>query len=280
MIGVPPTTNLAWLSHCKKILAEGDIVSPRGQNVHELMNEQFICNMRKPVITIPQRKLNYRFMAAESYWILTGDDRVATIAPYNKNISQFSDDGVKFFGAYGPKIMDQIGYVVSKLLNDRDTRQAGLTIWRENPPKTKDVPCTVTMFFYIRKDKLQVSVFMRSSDAWLGIPYDIFNFSMVAHYVCAVYNGVNNCGLREILKPGDLCITMGSSHFYERNIPDFDVMDDACKSSRYLFGCNDSPVELFTDVNALLESLKAIRESKPADKCRWWETTHNNESTY
>ena len=72
-------------------------------------------------------------MAAEALWILSGDNKVETIAPYNKNIKQFSDDGIIFQGAYGPRIISQLDYVIESLRKDRESRQAVLTIWNPNP---------------------------------------------------------------------------------------------------------------------------------------------------
>src|SRR3546814_5271713 len=69
--------------------------------------------------------------------------RGSEIAPWNRHISQFSDDGVVFAGAYGPRINLQLDYVLNKLREDPDTRQAGLTIWRPNPQPSKDIPCKI-----------------------------------------------------------------------------------------------------------------------------------------
>jgi thymidylate synthase len=56
-----------------------------------------------------------------------------------KGITRFSDDGITFFGAYGPKIITQTSYIVNTLCNDQDSRQAVLSIWRENPKSSADI---------------------------------------------------------------------------------------------------------------------------------------------
>lgn len=260
------TMNEAWISTLFFILRDGAQVSPRGQLTYEILQHNMEVDMRRPVLTIPQRKLSYKFMAAEAYWIMTGDYRVATIKPYNKYITQFSDDGVVFYGAYGPKVMGQMSYVVNKLLEDKDTRQAGLTIWRENPQKSKDIPCTVAMFFNIRDSKLNCHVFMRSSDIWLGVPYDVFNFSMISHLVCARYNETQ--GDTE-LSPGALYLTAASRHLYDWDktatieLTSADVLEP--------YGCNPTPDLMYCDSEFLMGVLKEVRASKPGDAIRWWE---------
>ena len=142
--------NFEWLSELSWAFNKGNDVTPRGQLTKEVLQQTSIVSMRRPVITLPERKLSTKFLGGEAYWILSGDNRVETIAPYNKNIVNYSDDGVTFFGAYGPRILSQLDYVIDKLKSVADTRQAVLTIWRENPPETKVVPCTVSVQFLIR----------------------------------------------------------------------------------------------------------------------------------
>lgn len=273
-----------WLKALSIVQNAGFEVAPRGKRTIELLQHTHRIDMRRPVVDVPERKLNYRFMAAEAYWILSGDNRVETIAPYNSKIAEFSDDGQTFFGAYGPRIMSQLDYVVETLLRDRDSRQAGLTIWRENPPTTKDVPCTVAIFAAIRertpgKPQLHLSVYMRSNDLWLGFPYDVFNFSMLAHLICARLNtrmratwGPGVGGGQEVT-PGTLNLTAASSHLYEPQWLDARLIADRYVDS--LTGHietreqDTTPIPMFLYADSLLEILKAMRE-RGNESMRWW----------
>ena len=266
------SASMMWIDLLAGIMKDGVIVSPRGKLTKEIPQNTISMDMRYPVLLVKNRKLNYQFMAAEAFWILSGDDKVEGIVPWNKHIAEFSDDGKTFFGAYGPMIVNQLNYVVNKLLQDTDTRQAGLTIWRMNPPQTKDVPCTISMFFNIRSGLLNCHVFMRSSDAWLGIPYDIFNFSMVAHMVCAMYNIIDNIDAdeaREVLTPGTLYITAASSHIYEQNM--VAVGDILAHAELGGMIDNQTPELLYLSRYSLLQWLKELRDSKPGNERRWWE---------
>ena len=266
--------NWAWLHAVNDTLNLGLTASPRGKATKEILHRTIAVDMNRPVLTVEARKLSYRFMAAEAFWILTGDDRVESIAPYNKTIANFSDDGKTFFGAYGPKVVQQMPYVIRKLHEDPDTRQAGLTIWRESPPATKDVPCTVAMFFNIRGGRLNASVFMRSSDVWLGVPYDVFNFSMIAHFICGSLNQSGwladpSCGL---IEPGTLHLTAASSHLYEDNW----AGAQSCLSHESKIGLSPNsmrttPEKIWKDPGALMDALAELRDSRPGDSCRWWE---------
>lgn len=222
------TVNDVWRLLIGDLLDHGREVAPRGQKTKELIAYRTVIPMRNPVITVRSRKLGYRFLSAEAAWILSGDNRVETIAPYSKDVPRYSDDGYSFFGAYGPKFVEQLSYVVDTLYRDIDSRQALMTLWRERPGSTKDVPCTVSLQWLIRGLKLHCIVTMRSSDAWLGWPYDVHTFSMMSAAIAILYRQryrklrepfateTTNIA-QESLELGDLYLTAGSQHLYERN---------------------------------------------------------------
>lgn len=248
-----------WINDLRSIFREGKIASPRGMPVHEILAYQSVVSMENPIIYNEARKLGYRFMAAEAAWILSGRDDVASITDYSKAIKEFSDNGETFFGAYGPKIVGQIQYAIQTLMKDLDSRQAVINIWRENPPPSKDIPCTLSLQWVIRGNEIHCIASMRSSDLWLGHPYDIFNFSAASFFILLhlrdKYPGI---------KLGNLYLTCGSKHIYQRNLegvsevleqvetrglsiatkkPAFieENYDDPSSFIDYLWGCADSP---------------------------------------
>lgn len=226
-----PCADGEWLEKLRRATLIGRRIAPRGHPTLEVLNDPgqtISLPMSKPIITCRTRKLNYSFMAAEALWMTSGDNRVETIARYNKNIAQFSDDGEIFNGAYGPMITSQEEHVLSSIFNDVDTRQAVITIWKPNPVASKDIPCTITLVFSARPvehastfcaetHRLHLHAFMRSSDLWLGVPYDIFNFSMIGVRMACLLNQRRQPGA-PLFALGHLTLTAVSSHLYERNI--------------------------------------------------------------
>jgi thymidylate synthase len=189
------------------LLTYGDESAPRGMKTVEILGAQIrLKDMRANILATPERDLNFRFMIAEWLWIEAGRDDVKFIEQYNRNITQFSDDGNIFNGAYGPRLAPQWDYVINSLHNP-DTRQAVATIWTPSPSKSLDIPCTVAFQFLIRGGKLNLIATMRSSDSWLGLPYDMFNFSMIANGIAGKLG----------VEPGELIMQLGSLHLYEQN---------------------------------------------------------------
>lgn len=256
-----------WLLDLATVWDDGVDVKPRGQATRELVGfRSQVVDMTQPVVTTPERKLGYKFMAAEAAWILSGDDKVATIAPYSKDIVNYSDDGHRFYGAYGPKIMDQVEYVVDSLVRDPDSRQAVLSIWRENPKPSKDVPCTLTEQFLLRDNELHCVATMRSSDLWLGHVYDVFNLSMTAAYVALKLRGRTG----RMVELGDLHLTCGSKHVYERNYEGVETVLKATEGRLVDHGPVVDPMGLFTTTDELVRHLWALAESgKVAEQSSW-----------
>jgi len=170
------------------ILDMGHDTKPRGFNCKEISPcSVTLTDIQNNILVNPIRKASKAFMGAELLWILMGREDVDMISFYNSKISQFSDDGIKFFGAYGPKIKSQLKYVIDTLMIDPFSRQSILTLWKECPPKTKDVPCTISMHFLRRPiDTLNLIVYMRSQDIWLGFPYDVHNFTCIQLIVASI----------------------------------------------------------------------------------------------
>ena len=204
--------NIEWYTRLEELLRGGELHKPRGFLIKELLNQHFTVDMRYPILSIAERKLGYRFMVREAWWIMDGRNSVDTITNYSKAISTFSNDGIHFDGAYGPRVVDQIRYIVDTLEKDPDSRQAVMTIWRPNPRESKDIPCTISVQWFIRNGKIYCIDNMRSSDIWLGLPYDIFNFTMLTGYImlCLKQRGI-------VLELGDISINAGSQHIYEQH---------------------------------------------------------------
>jgi thymidylate synthase len=256
-----------WLTALEHVLTAGKLTQSRGTNTYELLNFHTVMYMHKPIVTVPARKLGYRFMFAEAAWILSGEDRVSTIAPYSKMISNFSDNGETFFGAYGTKILPQLEHVINTLGNDPWSRQAVINIWRESPPVSKDIPCTVSAQFLIRDGLLHCIDTMRSSDVWLGWPYDAFNFSMLSSYIILALK--NRVGLN--LKLGLLHMNLGSFHIYSNNTVAAQVclLPEEYTQRKFRYPILN-PIEEWNSPEELVKHLWAVAEQRPQDLNSQW----------
>lgn len=215
------------------LLEEGKEVSPRGMLTKELMQETFcIEDPNSSLIYIPGRNFSLVHAIHESLLIFCDDNHVKVAGYFNKNIAQFSDDGTTLYGSYGHRIATRMQGVLGKLKEDHDTRQALLTIHRvdDSIVKTKDPPCTITLQFTIRDEKLNMHVYMRSNDIVWGTPYDVFVFTTIQKVFA------NTLGI----PIGKYYHTATSLHMYER---DFE------KCREYIGNCEPIEYKIETNYN-------------------------------
>jgi thymidylate synthase len=125
----------------------------------------------------------------ELFWYLSGSNRLDFIVHYIPLYRNFAESDGTIHGAYGPRIfdmrgVDQLATVAERLKSNPDTRKAVVQIFNAEDIPTEqtsyaDIPCTCMMQFMIRNGKLDMIVFMRSNDAFKGLPHDIFCFTMI-----------------------------------------------------------------------------------------------------
>lgn len=210
-----PNIDAALTHALANVMDCGNESSPRGKKVMELIGESISFDMNYPIVTKSSRKIGYRFYPAEAAWILSGDNRLETIKKYSPFIWEFSDDGFFYQGAYGPRVVDQLSYVCDVLADDPDTRQAVIEVWRPNPRAGRDIPCTLSYQFIARDGALHCVQSMRSSDVWLGYPYDAFNAAMLTTYIIMLLRDRATRG-RPGLRLGNHTLVVGSQHIYEK----------------------------------------------------------------
>lgn len=198
------------------VMKHGEKRSPRGISTRDAG----LCTIEvhDPALCLPLgigRKINPRIAAVEAIQLIAGwadTELVLRIAPQFEKYTDLTPFHQRYFhGAYGDRIASQMRSVARKLLSDHDTRQAIVTLWDpslDNEKDKHDYPCTIAFVFAIRNNGLDMNIFMRSSDAWLGIPYDIFQFAQLQATLAL------NLGYAI----GTLRLTTASLHIYESDV--------------------------------------------------------------
>jgi thymidylate synthase len=222
----------AWVDLIRSVLQDPEHeAAPRGMKVKEILGAQFkITNPRDRIPYIsPARKYSIHYMMAELLWYLSGDNStewISTYAPFWKGIS---DDGLTANSAYGARIFrphDRIApatdpywvqwnYLVEELVKDPDSRRAVLHIRSPHDSllAQKDVPCTLTLQFFIRDDKLHQVASMRSTDIILGLAYDVPAFTMFQELLSLQLSEV----LNRKISLGNYIHVSNSLHLYEKH---------------------------------------------------------------
>lgn len=200
---------------CTKVMKEGSRVSPRGYTTSEVLDAVIV--LHDVCDSLPYgtgRDLHVAIGVAEAAQLVSGLSYPALMQRIAPSFSRYMDGGT-FHGAYGPRTKHQFPVVHKRLTDDTDTRQAIVVLWdpaRDLMGSAQDLPCTVMMQFLIRRKKLILHVTMRSNDVWLGLPYDVFQFTQLQ---LAMAHALQ-------LEPGEYRHHAVSLHAYER---DWDRID-------------------------------------------------------
>ncbi len=196
-----------------------------------------LANRRLPV---PGNRLySPHVAAAETAWQILGTRSAEWILKQAPKIWQdFVEDGyVK--AAYGYRWRshfgrDQLAMAVTQLCENPTNRQLYVSAWDPScdglgaPDQPKNLPCPVgfSLTGTERGDEVHCSVFIRSSDVFVGLPYDVMGYALTLDAVAA------SCGL----KPGTLHVTLAHPHYYE---PHYEAVM-ACLVGDHLVWGNDA----------------------------------------
>tara|TARA_R110000796_G_scaffold134266_1_gene249977 strand:+ start:74 stop:1048 length:975 start_codon:yes stop_codon:yes gene_type:complete len=152
---------------------------------------------RERVLFYPERDANPYFHFMEGMWMLAGRNDVDWISQFNSNISNYSDDGEVFHGAYGFRWRewfggDQLKIAQHRLMTFKNDRRAVVGMWdpwedlREHNAG-KDYPCNTQAFFWAREGKLNMSIVNRSNDMiWGAYGANAVHMSMLLEYMAAM----------------------------------------------------------------------------------------------
>jgi len=114
------------------------------------------------------------------------------------------------------RTIDQLQWVIKELREDPYARNAIVTSWNPEYLYTMATyedasrfPICHNMYQISIKDgKLYLQLYQRSADLFLGVPFNIASYALLAHVVAMVLN----------VEPGEFIHTFGDAHIYENHI--------------------------------------------------------------
>lgn len=206
------------------VASAGKPVETRGLATREVTAATLVFpNVLNPLLPVGiGRGVNVRLAAIEALQLISGTQRHDLIRRVTPGFdSVLVDQANPDYGAYGPRIVTQLGDCVDILAADPTTRRAVISIWNENDlTHDGDRPCTVFMQFLVRDNgfgpSLEFHTHMRSQDVWLGVPYDIFMFTQLQHTVAHILG----------LPVGQFVHHATSLHIYERDLSKIEKLHD------------------------------------------------------
>lgn len=154
------------------------------------------------------------------------------------------------------KYPNQLQDVIDLLITDRFSRRMIMTTF--NPQQVKEgvlYPChgIVIQFGVEGTNKLCCSMYQRSSDCFLGLPFNIASYSLLLLFICNIVNS-NLPENDEPFVPHKLVISLGDCHIYEEHYSA--VMEQLTRSP------NAFPHITFTSLPTTLSDFKTYSASE------------------
>ena len=154
----------------------------------------YLNNPSDRIIKNVERKWSADYAEAEWQWYLSGDRDINKLGEIYGKVPAIwkrvanEDDLVN--SNYGWQWMreDQLSKVINILRDEKDTRQAAISIYdgKEMYMYEYDTPCTYAIQFTIIDGELCMSVYMRSNDLWYGFCNDQYQFSQLQELVASM----------------------------------------------------------------------------------------------
>jgi len=141
------------------------------------------------------------------------NNRVNDLGPvYGHQWRFFNADYSTCDDSYNGKGVDQLDYIIKQLKDPKERYSRRLLMSAWNPGQLDEMalpPCHVLVQFNVLPgDKLSCSLYQRSGDVGLGVPFNIASYSFLTHLIAF------HCGL----KAHEFCYHLGNCHIYDDHI--------------------------------------------------------------
>ena len=105
---------------------------------------------------------------------------------------------------------DQIATLINSIKNNPQSRRHILNAWNVGDlDKMALPPCHVMSQFYVSNEgKLSCSLYQRSADIFLGVPFNIASYSLLTHMIAHICK----------FDVGEFIHVIGDGHIYENHI--------------------------------------------------------------
>ena len=246
-----------YLNLIKDILSEGEMVEGRNGLTKSVFGASMLFSLKDGTIPIlTTKRVAWKTCLRELFWFIRGSTsnkelQKSNVKIWNANASrEFLDSrGLtnlrendlgpvyghqwRFFNAeykdcdtdYTGKGVDQLKYIIDNLrsVEGRTSRRLILSAW--NPCQIDEMalpPCHVLMQFNVLGNKLSCSLYQRSGDVGLGVPFNIVSYSFLTHIIA------HHCGL----EADEFVYNLGNAHIYDDHL---ESLEQQCQLTPYEF---------------------------------------------
>ena len=200
-----------------------------GTGTLSVFGRQYRHNLADGFPLLTTKKLHFKSIVNELIWFLSGDTNTRWLNDNGVSIwNEWATEEGELGPVYGAQwtawptsdggSINQIDYVVDCLRNNPDSRRILFHAWNVEylPDESKSPqdnaraglmalpPCHLLYQFYVANGKLSAQLMIRSSDSFLGLPYNTASLAVLTTMLA------QQCDL----EPGEIIVCTGDSHIY------------------------------------------------------------------
>ena len=218
----------------KDILENGVVKGDRtGTGTTSVFGRQLRHDLGKGFPLLTTKKLHFKSIANELIWFLSGNTNIRWLNDHGVSIwNEWATEDGELGPVYGKQwtawptkdggSINQIDYVVNTLRTNPNSRRILFHGWnpeylpdesqspRENARQGRMAlpPCHLLYQFYVANGKLSAQLYIRSSDSFLGLPYNIASLALLTHMLA------QQCDL----VPYEIVVSIGDLHAYSNHM--------------------------------------------------------------
>ena len=261
---------LDLLSYVKK---NGEYKQTRNGYTFSCFGSIIKFNISKKFPLLTTKKVFFRGFVEELLWFLRGsvnskdlESKGINIWKSNSTRKYLDSIGLNNYdeGYLGPiygyqwrnfngQNFDQIKYIINELLKPDNSRRAVISAW--NPVQLKDQalpPCHIFYNFYQNSNGLSCMMTMRSSDLFLGLPFNIASTALLTYIIAKVLH----------MNTHEICISLCDYHIYEEHIDNVNIQISRTIYDFPTIDINKKPPDIKSSIE---EKIKWIEELKYED---------------
>lgn len=219
----------SYLALLRDVLECGRLKSNRtGIGTLSVFGRQLRCDLRRGFPLLTTKRLHFKSIACELLWFLQGSTNTHYLHQHGVTIwDEWATAAGDLGPIYGKQWTDwhginQLDIVVEQLSHNPNSRRILFHAW--NPQHLPDerlspqdnvkcgkmalAPCHVLYQFYVMETELSSQVYIRSSDVFLGLPYNIASLALLTHMLA------QQCHLQV----GEIIVSLGDTHLYVNHL--------------------------------------------------------------
>ena len=210
-----------YLGLLKHILEQGKPKNDRtGTGTRSVFGAQTRYNLRDRFPLLTTKRINCDLIVKEVLLFLNGATNIKEFHEYGVHLwdNWAGPDGSlgRIYGAQWTdwrtpegRSINQLEQVVNNIRTNPDSRRHIVTAWNPGEIDQMAIPNCCSLFqFYVQDGELSCQLYQRSADIFLGVPFNIVQYSLITMMVAQVTG----------LVPGEFVHTFGDLHLYNNHV--------------------------------------------------------------